>query len=187
MNVDHLPHHCHPNKRLKSVDGAVIHFISDRFRHPKDPFNYNFIRNILIEYGASYHVFIPREGDPVELLPLHLEAWHAGHSRMNGRDWCNSFTHGYSLEGMPGVPYTDSQMIHLGQFLATDMSTNLYTTDWIKGHDEVRQAWNNAHPDRKDHPKHDPGPLFDWDALRDMLAGVDLAIRVKRRGLSYEF
>ena len=179
MEIDHLPPHCHPGEALPSVDGAVIHFISDRWRHPKDPFNYDRIRDILIEHGLSYHVFIPRQGEPVEFLPGRLEAWHAGRSRLNGRDWCNGFTHGYALEGLPGMDYTDDQMLHLGRLLAMDMSENRFTTDWIAGHDTVRAAWNIAHPERAGKLKPDPGELFDWAALHDMLAGTDLAIRIE--------
>jgi len=178
MHTRHLPHNCHPGRPLESIDGAVIHFISDRWRHPDDPYNFDHIYNLLVEQGLSYHVYIPRKGMPVELLPKHLEAWHAGYSRMNDRDYCNRFTHGVALAGMPDAGYTDSQMIHLGRYLAADMAANQYSTDWIKGHDDVRRAWNETYPDRADKPKHDPGDLMPWGQLWDMLEGVDLAVRM---------
>lgn len=176
----HLPSNCHPNRDLRSVDGLIVHFISDRYRHPDDPFNLDNIYDLLVELGLSYHVIIPREGEPVELLPGHLEAWHAGKSRLNGRDSCNRFTHGIALIGGEGREFTEAQIIHLGQYTAQDMSANQYTTDDIAGHDVVRRAWNEAHPDRRKSPKPDPGPLFPWGQYTDMLAGVDLAVRIRR-------
>ena len=173
----HLPHNCHPNRPLEAVDGAVVHFVSDRWRHPDDPYNLGHIYGLMVEGGLSYHVVFPREGSPVEFLPSHLEAWHAGYSRMNGRDYCNGWTRGVALVGHPGEPYTDDQIVHLGKYLAQDMSTHQYTTDWIKGHDEVRRAWNERYPSRPAEAKHDPGELFPWGMLFDMLQGVDLAVR----------
>lgn len=179
METKHLPHYCHPGRRLFSINGLVIHFISDRFRHPEDPFNFDHIFNLLTEAKLSYHVIIPREGDPVETLPAHLEAWHAGYSRLNNIDYCNHFTHGIALVGKPGLEYTESQLIHLGQYTAQDMSENGYTSEWIAGHEDVRRNWNDRYPDKADKPKHDPGSLFPWGALREMIDGVNLANKLK--------
>ena len=173
----HLPAKCHPNRRLDSIDGSVVHFISDRYRHPDDPFNIDHIVDLLTEFGFSYHWLIDRDGSVYELVPPHLEAWHAGRSRMNNRDHCNRFTHGIALVGGKGWEYTEDQIISLGQLTASDMSINQYTTDWIAGHEDVRRAWNNAHPDRADKPKPDPGELLPWSQYMAMLEGVDLAIR----------
>lgn len=176
----HLPANCHPGRPFISVDGQVVHFISDRLQHPDDPFNVDRIIQILIDYGFSYHLLIPREGDPIELLPPHMEAWHAGRSRMGDRDGCNYYTHGVALVGGTGWEYTESQILHLAQWTAQDMGRNRYTTDEIKGHDQVRKAWNAAHPDDRDAVKVDPGELFPWGPFFDMLGGVDLAVRMGR-------
>lgn len=182
MNIEvrHLPANCHSSHRLESVDGAVIHFISDRFQHPETPFDFELIFAMLSSLRLSYHVAIPREGPPIELVDLNFQAWHAGYSILNGREMCNHFTHGVALVGRPGVAYTDSQIAYLGEWLAHDMAQHGYTTDNIAGHDEVRSAWNAAHPEKPAEQKHDPGDLFPWKQIRDMLSGVDMANRLKR-------
>lgn len=179
MIIRHLPASCHPGRKLRSVDGAVIHFISDRYRHPDDPFSIDNIYDLMVELGLSYHRIYPREGEPVEFVPPELEAWHAGKSRLNGRDYCNRFTRGYALVGMPGVEYTDSQIIYLAQDTAQDMTQHMYTTDDIAGHDAVREAWNQAHPSKRAKPKPDPGELFPWSQYFEMLEGTDMTVRAK--------
>lgn len=186
MIARHLPAHCHPNRPLRSVDGLVIHFISDRYQHPEDPFNLDYIYKVLADYGFSYHALFPRDDEPVETLPPELEAYHAGRSRMNGRDYCNRFTHGAALVGGTGFGYTEDQIIRLAQWTAQDMSLHGYTTDDIQGHDQARAAWNLAHPNKLAAAKHDPGDEFPWAQFFEMLAGVDLANRIKRRRGSRE-
>lgn len=160
---------------MKSVDGAVVHFISARYTMPKNPFNTKEIINILKEYGFSYKYIIDREGSVIELVPENFKQYHAGYSIMNGREDCNSFTNGIALFGGSIWPYDDRQILSLAELLGQDMTKNKYTLDSIKGHDEVRADWNKAHPDKKADIKHDPGEHFKWEILNDMLYGVSFA------------
>lgn len=176
MIKNHLPSNCYSKNRMKSVDGAVIHFISARYTMPKNPFNTDEIIRILKEYGFSYKYLIDRRGSVLELVPDNFKQYHAGRSIMNGREDCNSFTNGYALVGGSIWPYADDQMLSLAEVLAQDMTKNQYALDWVQGHDEVRANWNEAHPDKQTDIKHDPGEHFNWEILNDMLYGVSAAI-----------
>ena len=174
--TEHLPSFCYKKKPLRPA-GAVVHFVSARNVLPEDPFNREAILEILKKYRVSAHTLIERDGTEIELVPKEYIAFHAGKSRMNGRDWCNNFTFGYELAGGIGWDYTDDQIITLGTSLAQDMTEHQFSLDWVQGHDKVRQDWNDAHPDNPGKKKRDPGDHFPWPALNDMLAGVSNAIK----------
>ena len=157
---------------MKSVDGAVIHFISARNTKPKNPFNLDAILDIFKEYKVSAHYLIRRDGTEVELIPPEYKAYHAGKSIMNGRESCNDFTIGIELEGGSIWPYTDEQIIKLAERLAKLMTKHDFTLDWVQGHSEIRAAWNEKHPEKQASKKVDPGEHFPWEILKDMLYSV---------------
>lgn len=185
MIKNHLPSNCYSKNKIKSVDGAVIHFISARYTMPKNPFHTDEIIRILKEYGYSYKYLIDRQGKIIELVPDNFKQYHAGKSIMNGREGCNGFTNGIALFGGSLWPYEDDQMLSLSELLAQDMTEHKYTLDWVKGHDEVRRNWlekypnwNEDHPDKQVSRKTDPGAHFKWEVLNDMLHSVSEANRV---------
>lgn len=176
MIKKHLPSNCYASRKMQSVDGAVIHFISAKNVKPNNPFDLDAILDILKEYKFSATYLIRRDGDVVELVPdLHV-TYHAGYSIMNGREGCNEFTIGIELEGGTDWDYTDDQMTALGDLLAQLMTEHQFTLDWIKGHDTVRKAWNETYPDKKVSVKVDPGEHFNWKALNEMLYNVSQAV-----------
>lgn len=74
----------------------VLHDTSDRldpldsvrwFRNPKSK--------------ASAHVVVGRGGEIIQLVPLHLAAWHAGKSTWQGRANCNGYSIGIEIDN-PG-------------------------------------------------------------------------------------
>ena len=172
MIKKHLPAECYSSRKLKSVDGVVLHFISAKNIKPKNPFNLETILDIFKEYKVSAHYLIRRDGSQVELVPPDHKAFHAGKSRMNKRNGCNDFTIGIELEGGTDWPYEDAQILSLAELLAQIMTDHKFTLDWIKGHDEVRQEWNNTYPDMSATVKVDPGAHFPWEVLNDMLYSV---------------
>ena len=170
-----LPEFCYKRKPIQPV-GVVIHYISARNILPKDPFNLDAIISIFKKYHVSAHGLIRRDGTFIELVPKEFIAYHAGYSRMNGRDWCNNFTFGYELEGGSDWDFTDEQIIVLADELAKDMTEHQFTLEWIQGHDRVRYDWNEAHPEKQASKKYDPGEHFPWKILNDMLEGVSISI-----------
>jgi N-acetyl-anhydromuramyl-L-alanine amidase AmpD len=178
--VRHLPERCYSRSKIPSVDGAVVHFISAKNVLPDDPFNRDAIIGIFEDHKLSAHYLIERDGTLIELVPDLHKAYHAGYSRMNGRDSCNTFTIGYELVGGTDWAYTDEQIITLGTSLAKQMTSHRFTSEWVQGHDKIRADWIARYPDRakaKNVPKkYDPGEHFPWEILYDMIAGVSAAV-----------
>lgn len=185
--TQYLPSNCYSSREIE-IDGAVIHFISARYTNKKNPFDRDSIMDILKKYGFSYHILIERDGTEVNLVPMQNKAYHAGYSRMNGRDDCNSFTAGIALAGGSLWPYTDEQMLVLGRRTAQLMTEHNFSSDYVQGHDRVRMTWREKYPGKvkqleaqgdghKCDVKHDPGEHFRWDILQDMIAGTSMAIK----------
>jgi len=109
---------------------------------------------------VSAHLLIRRDGEVVQYVPLHRRAWHAGVSSYRGREKCNDFSIGIELEGADDVPYQPMQYRQLCsvilQLCAAYPSLSL---EHIAGHSDIA-------PGRKT----DPGPAFDWERLRALLA-----------------
>ena len=161
---------------MDSIDGAVIHFISAKNIEPLVPFDLASIIKIFKQYKVSAHYLIDRKGDVIELVPKMHRAYHAGKSLMNGRSSCNNFTVGIELMGGTEWPYTDEQMLSLGELLAQLMTEHKFTLEWIQGHDRVRREWNEMYPDKSAPRKVDPGDHFNWEILNDMLYSVSKAV-----------
>lgn len=109
---------------------------------------------------VSAHLYVRRDGRVVQFVPLHERAWHAGKSTYGYRDACNDFSVGIELEGADEVPYEPVQyecLAGLARALLDAYPT--LAADAIVGHSDIA-------PGRKT----DPGPAFDWDRLRSLLA-----------------
>lgn len=169
MIIRHLPRMCHPDRDMRSIDGALIHFMSNVYRKPDDPFNLDDIMGLFAEYRVSAHFLIDRLGQPIELLPLPKEAFHAGKSRMGGRNRCNKWTIGIELMGGTDFPYLEAQIVTLTNMLASFMTEYRFPVEYIQGHDDVRTAWNREYPTNKGSKKVDPGPHFPFERVRSSL------------------
>ena len=172
----HLPEECYYSDVMRSVDGIVYHFISAKNTKPDDPFSIDEIIKILTDYKFSYHYLIDRDGAVYELIPGLHKGKHAGKSRMNGRDWCNSFTIGIAFAGGTDWPYTDEQIASGTLLSAQLMTEHRFTDEWVRGHDYVRSEWNHAHPDDKGAVKVDPGPHFPWADVTEALKGASFFV-----------
>jgi AmpD protein len=105
---------------------------------------------------VSAHLFIRRDGEPVQFVSLNDRAWHAGKSVWQGREACNDYSIGIECEGADEVPYETAQYATLRTLLPVLLDAYpAIKPDRIVGHSDVA-------PGRKT----DPGPSFDWGQVR---------------------
>jgi AmpD protein len=109
---------------------------------------------------VSSHVLIRRSGELVQYVPFTQRAWHAGHSCYQEREACNDFAIGIELEGQDEEPYAPVQYRQLAELvrLLRERYPNILA-DAVVGHCDIA-------PGRKT----DPGPAFNWDYLKTLLA-----------------
>ena len=165
-NADERPTGC-------DVDLLVIHNISlppgefggrhidELFCNCLDPNAHPYFAGIA-HLEVSSHLLIRRDGTTVQFVPLNRRAWHAGQSNFCGRERCNDFSISIELEGSDDTPFTDAQYQQLAA-LTGEICTLFpaITAARIVGHSDIS-------PGRKT----DPGPCFDWQRYRTLLAGL---------------
>lgn len=108
---------------------------------------------------VSAHCLIRRDGEIVQYVPFNKRAWHAGVSSYCGRERCNDFSIGIELEGTDTLPYTDMQYQQLAAITQALVALYPAIADNMTGH-------SNVAPERKT----DPGPAFDWEKFRALVA-----------------
>ena len=106
---------------------------------------------------VSSHFLVRRDGELLQLVPVHERAWHAGASSWRGRQRCNDFSIGIELEGGDDSPFEEAQYAALVELISS-LKRNFPVRD-IAAHSDVA-------PGRKT----DPGPRFDWPRLLAALA-----------------
>lgn len=139
-------------------------------------------------WKASAHLVIDFDGSITQLVPFHLQAWHAGKSHWDGRDNCNRFMIGFEIMN-PGYltvqdgKYFDhaKQLWKGGVFIGRHKNTALKFAHWATYPREQMDAVEEAartvireyglrdvvgHDDISAGRKFDPGPAFDMDAFR---------------------
>ena len=89
-----------------------------------------------------------------------MRAWHAGESQFKGREGCNDFSIGIELEGTDDLPYEAGQYQQL-----TEVINSL-----LEAYPQIARERIVGHADIAPIRKTDPGPAFDWDYLKGMLA-----------------
>lgn len=102
---------------------------------------------------VSAHFFIRRDGALLQFVSCDDRAWHAGKSCWRGRENCNDDSVGIELEGLEGETFEPAQYEALGVICAA--LAQHYPIRHVAGHEHIA-------PGRKN----DPGPGFDWAALR---------------------
>ncbi len=109
---------------------------------------------------VSAHALIRRAGQIAQYVPFGQRAWHAGPSQYRGRAGCNDFSIGIELEGTDELAYTGAQYERLAALVVALLGAYpSLSAAHIVGHSDVA-------PGRKS----DPGPSFDWDGWRRLLA-----------------
>ena len=131
---------------------AIAEFFTNRLEPAADPYF-----GTIAALRVSAHFLIGRDGALVQFVSCARRAWHAGASSWRGRANCNDFSVGVELEGSDDVAYETSQYRMLARL--TRALRRRYPIEDLAGHSEIA-------PGRKT----DPGPAFDWDRYRRLLA-----------------
>jgi AmpD protein len=134
-------------------------WIDDLFTNQLDPNAHPYFKQIH-QMQVSAHALIRRSGEIIQYVPFHKRAWHAGQSNYCGRERCNDFSIGIELEGCDTEDFEPCQYEQLALLIKALLKAYPdLSTDNIVGHSDIA-------PQRKT----DPGPHFEWDKLRRLLA-----------------
>jgi AmpD protein len=134
-------------------------WIDDLFTNRLDPHMHPYFAEIA-DLRVSSHVLIRRDGEVVQYVPFTHRAWHAGQSCYQTRECCNDFAIGIELEGQDEEPYEAVQYRKLAALIRQ-----------LRGRfPQIREEAIVGHSDIAQGRKTDPGPAFDWDRLRGLLA-----------------
>ena len=98
------------------------------------------------------HIYIKRDGEAIQFVPLNKRAWHAGESSFNGASDCNNFSIGIELEGSDDDLYSEEQYKILIDI----------TSEIIKKYPLIKKDCVVGHSDVSPGRKSDPGDKFDW-------------------------
>ena len=115
---------------------------------------------------VSAHFYVRRDGRVIQFVGCDQRAWHAGCSQWQGRENCNDYSVGIELEGSDTQPFTTAQYLALWSLL--DALCGRYPIAAIVGHSDVASG-----------RKTDPGPCFDWSAVRERYPALDLPVEIK--------
>ena len=134
-------------------------WIDALFTNSLNPEQHPYFKQVY-QLEVSSHLLIRRNGEIVQYVPFHKRAWHAGKSEFQFRPRCNDFSIGIELEGTDDIPYEDIQYQQLAKVIEIlCASYPKLDLSRIAGHSDIA-------PGRKT----DPGPVFDWQRLRQMLS-----------------
>lgn len=176
-----LPDYCYSSKDLKNPSIIVIHYFSAIYVDPLHAFDPDTCIDLFIDLNnhgsqrgrvmetsgearqyASAHYLIDREGKVTGLVPLSKQAYHAGKSKWKNKENLNAHSFGIELIATHDSGYTEEQYISLGKVCGQLMTAYGIKLEDVVGHEHIA-------PDRKK----DPGPLFEWNKLRDLLKNVE--------------
>ena len=166
-----LPDRCYIRRhetepRSLTPSGIIIHYVSNKWKNPKNPYVLEECINAFAQYNYSYHDIIDRDGNIIDLMPLEHQAIHAGYSLLNGKDNCNSWTFGVALLNNGKDEYTSKQIDAIIAYCAGKCMDYKFDANDIAGHDDVRRAWRLKYPalvaryGKKARKKYDPGRKF---------------------------
>ncbi len=108
---------------------------------------------------VSAHLLIRRDGEIIQYVPFHARAWHAGESSYCGRSACNDFSIGIELEGCEKTPYSSEQYERLAEAISA----------LLRRYESLSRERISGHSDISPGRKTDPGDVFDWDRLDQLL------------------
>ena len=134
------------------------HCVEQFFCNQLDASAHPYFENIA-SVRVSSHLFIRRDGELIQFVPLCKRAWHAGVSRWEGRERCNDFSIGIELEGSDNTPFEEAQYRRL---IAV-------SHDIMRRYPAILPERIVGHSDIAPSRKTDPGPHFDWPRFRAAL------------------
>lgn len=160
----------------------VLHFISNASNNPENPYVYEEVREIFIDYDVSPHYMIDRDGKIYFLLPESRAARHAGKGGIEDYpeydDHLNKYSIGIELMAigtqeemqlmMSPEHYKQIPKEYIGYTEAQYQALNLLIDNIISRNKEIKRdrlhiiGHDEYAPDRKT----DPGELFNWEKLR---------------------
>ena len=139
-------------------------WVEDFFLNRLDP-TVNPYFSTIVDMQVSAHFYIRRDGRVVQFVGCDRRAWHAGQSCWCERENCNDYSVGIELEGSDLKPFTEEQYGALWHLLEAVCAR--YPIAAVAGHCHIA-------PGRKS----DPGPYFDWTALRERYPGLRLPAEI---------
>jgi AmpD protein len=161
---------CDERPKADEIDLVVVHgislppnqfggpYIEQLFTNCLDPGVHPYFADIA-GLRVSAHVLIRRDGEIIQFVPFDRRAWHAGESQFQSRSGCNDFSIGIELEGADDIAYEPEQYHQLAAVLyALQQAYPAITREHIVGHCDIA-------PQRKT----DPGPIFEWPKLFQLL------------------
>jgi len=96
----------------------------------------------------SAHDIIDRNGTIYKFAEPTVVTWHAGFSRLNGRDGCNFFTVGIEFQGNTcKKPLTEHQIKSAIQYIVPLVRKYNIPISNIVTHKKIRDAYIEEHPD----------------------------------------
>ena len=165
-----------PNQGARPIDAAISLVVIHNISLPPDDFSGDAIERFFVnrldpaahpyfatiaELQVSTHFYIRRSGRVVQFVACDRRAWHAGQSCWAGVENCNDYSVGIELQGNDFEPYTEAQYESLWALI--DALRIRYPIDALAGHCHIA-------PGRKT----DPGPSFDWSAVRQRYGMLNL-------------
>jgi N-acetyl-anhydromuramyl-L-alanine amidase AmpD len=159
----------------------VLHFISNAANNPKNPYVYEEVRSIFVDYDVSPHYMINRDGEIYLLLPESRAARHAGKGNMEGyseyEDHLNKYSIGIELMAigteeemqqiMSPEHYRKIPAEHIGYTEAQYQALNLLIDDILARNMMIKRDRNHiiGHDEYAPERKTDPGSLFKWEKI----------------------
>lgn len=169
--------------RENPVEFVMIHFTSAVMLDRENPYDYDLVRGIFVDYNLGIHYIIDRDGTIYCFLPETRSAWHAGKGSFGDEkytDNMNRHSIGIELMGIGSqedmsiylhpeeydrldaslIGFTDAQYTALGNLVQDICQRHEIEMDrqHIIGHQEYNPA------------KNDPGELFDWARFMGILS-----------------
>lgn len=145
--------HPSPNydrNRTNEVQGVILH-------HTAEPTVERSLEVLTSkEKGVSTHVVIDTDGTRYIMLNPCVVAYHAGLSRLNGREGCNGWTLGIEFQGNTlENPLTQDQIDSAIEWLLPLIEEYKIPVKNIVTHEMIRTAYKKAHPEKRAYDKPD--------------------------------
>jgi N-acetyl-anhydromuramyl-L-alanine amidase AmpD len=168
-------------QRKENKTHVVLHFISNAAMNPENPYIYEDIRKIFVEYEVGSHYLIDRTGEIYFLLPENRVARHSGKGNLRGfteyKDHLNDYSIGIELMAIGTEAEMESMMTpeeykkippeHIGYTDAQYQSLNRLLDDILARNKKIKRDRNHiiGHDEYAPERKTDPGSLFDWSKI----------------------
>lgn len=169
-----------PNQGARPTGGQVSLIVLHHISLPPENFSGDWVERFftnrldpqahpyfstIAKLQVSAHFFVRRDGRVLQFVGCDRRAWHAGQSSWQGQENCNDYSVGIEIEGSDSQPFAEAQYAALWPLIRR-----------LRQHYPIRALAGHCHvaPGRKT----DPGPCFDWAALRVHCPGLMLAPEV---------